>query len=197
MQTQLQTMANAYAKADGFAFSRAANQLRDGLRQLSPRIYPAEEELRLEYFYNHFDGFYRAAWAYGIALLLLAIAHWRSTSASASPVAASLREAPAKRRSYLKIAGVLIAIAGLIFHAAAITMRCLIAGRPPVTNMYESIIWVSFAVSFFGMIFFAALSHARLSPGRAARFAPLSASRPSNADRHAREHRSARPGPAR
>ena len=33
-------------------------------------------------------------------------------------------------------------------------MRCLIAGRPPVTNMYESIIWVSFAVSFFGMIFF-------------------------------------------
>ena len=34
-------------------------------------------------------------------------------------------------------------------------MRCMIAGRPPVTNMYESIIWVSFAVSFFGMIFFA------------------------------------------
>src|SRR5437868_10300939 len=34
-------------------------------------------------------------------------------------------------------------------------MRCVIAGRPSVTNMYESIIWVSFAVSFFGMIFFA------------------------------------------
>lgn len=149
IQTQLQTMANAYARADGFAFSRAANQLRDGLRQLSPQIYPAEKELRLEYFYNHFDGFYRAAWAYGIALLLLAIAHLRSSS-----VAASLREAPAKR-SYLKIAGVLIAIVGLLFHASAITLRCLIAGRPPVTNMYESIIWVSFAVSLFGMIFFA------------------------------------------
>jgi cytochrome c-type biogenesis protein CcsB len=145
IQTQLQTMANAYAKADGFAFSRAANQLRDGLRQLSPKIYPTEKELRLEYFYNHFDGFYRAALAYGIALLLLGIAHWRSSS---------LRDAP-PRRSYLKIAGVLIAIAGLIFHASAITMRCLIAGRPPVTNMYESIIWVSFAVSLFGMIFFA------------------------------------------
>src|SRR5207237_2164008 len=36
-----------------------------------------------------------------------------------------------------------------------IVLRCLIAGRPPVTNMYESIIWVSFAASFFGMIFFA------------------------------------------
>ncbi len=127
-----------------------ANQLRDGLRQLSPKIYPSEKELRLEYFYNHFDGFYRAAWAYGIALLLLGIAHWRATVA-----AFVSRDASAAPRSYLKIAGVLIAIAGLIFHAAAITMRCMIAGRPPVTNMYESIIWVSFAVSLFGMIFFA------------------------------------------
>src|SRR6266487_3554808 len=44
---------------------------------------------------------------------------------------------------------------GLAFQASGIIMRCMIAGRPPVTNMYESIIWVSFAVSVFGMIFFA------------------------------------------
>ncbi|HKP02866.1 MAG TPA: cytochrome c biogenesis protein CcsA [Chthoniobacterales bacterium] len=151
VQTPLQAMANAYVKGDGFAFSRAANQLRDGLRGLSPKIYPEEKQLRLEYFYNHWDGFYRAAWSYGIALLLLAIAHLRASS-----VAASLREAPERqKRSYLTIAGVVIAIAGLLFHASGIVMRCLIAGRPPVTNMYESIIWVSFAVSFFGMIFFA------------------------------------------
>jgi cytochrome c-type biogenesis protein CcsB len=149
-QTQLQTMANAYVKGDSFAFSRAANQLRDVLRQLSPKIYPEESQLRLEYFYNHWDGFYRAAWCYGVALLLLAIAHLRGRAS----VAASLREAPV-RRSYLKIAGVILAVAGLLFHASGIAMRCLIAGRPPVTNMYESIIWVSFAVSFFGMIFFA------------------------------------------
>ena len=149
VQTQLQAMANAYVKGDAFGFSRAANQLRDGLRQLSPKIYPDESQLRLEYFYNHWDGFYRAAWCYGIALLLLAIAHLRSSSS----VAASLREAPV-RRSYLRIAGVIFAVAGLLFHASGIVMRCMIAGRPPVTNMYESIIWVSFAVSFFGMIFF-------------------------------------------
>src|SRR5438067_9624476 len=144
-QTQLQTLATAYAKGDGFQFSRAANQLRDGLRGLSPKIYPKESQLRLEYFYNHWDGFYRAAWCYGIALLLLAIAHFRGAAQPAAP----------RKRSYLKIAGVIIAIAALLFHASGIVMRCLIAGRPPVTNMYESIIWVSFAVSFFGMIFFA------------------------------------------
>jgi cytochrome c-type biogenesis protein CcsB len=152
VQTQLQTMANAYVKGDSFAFGRAANQLRDGLRQLSPKIYPEESQLRLEYFYNHWDGFYRAAWCYGIALLLLSVAHLRSRSDAAHRAAAT--EASGKR-SYLKIAGVILAIAGLLFHASGIVMRCLIAGRPPVTNMYESIIWVSFAVSFFGMIFFA------------------------------------------
>jgi len=135
-QTQLQTLATAYAKGDGFQFSRAANQLRDGLRGLSPKIYPEDSQLRLEYFYNHWDGFYRAAWCYGVALVLLAIAYMRGKG---GPV---------------KLLGVSLAIVGLLFHASGIAMRCLIAGRPPVTNMYESIIWVSFAVSFFGMIFF-------------------------------------------
>jgi cytochrome c-type biogenesis protein CcsB len=136
VQTQLQTMANAYVKADAFGFSRAANQLRDGLRQLSPNIYPDESQLRLEYFYNHWDGFYRAAWCYGVALLLLAISAARG------------------KGGFIKQTGLALAIAGLLFHASGIVMRCMIAGRPPVTNMYESIIWVSFAVSFFGMIFF-------------------------------------------
>ena len=167
VKEKLQAMADSYAHADGFAFSRAANQLRDGLRQLSPKIYPEESQLRLEYFYNHWDGFYRAAWCYGIALLLLAIAHLRSrgwigrsagdakTNAASPRLKTSSDGALDPPRSYLKIAGVVIAIVGLLFHASGIAMRCLIAGRPPVTNMYESIIWVSFAVSFFGMIFFA------------------------------------------
>jgi cytochrome c-type biogenesis protein CcsB len=135
-QAQLQTLATAYAKGDGFQFGRAANQLRDGLRGLSPKIYPKESQLRLEYFYNHWDGFYRAAWCYGIALVLLGVAYMRGKGGA------------------VKSLGVSIAILGLLFHASGIAMRCLIAGRPPVTNMYESIIWVSFAVSFFGMIFF-------------------------------------------
>src|SRR6266550_1301611 len=85
VQTPLQTMANAYVKGDGFALSRAANQLRENLRQLSPKIYPEESQLRLEYFYNHWDGFYRAAWCYGIALVLLAIAYIRRGPDAAYP----------------------------------------------------------------------------------------------------------------
>jgi cytochrome c-type biogenesis protein CcsB len=137
VQTQLQTLANTYAQGDGFNFSRATHQLRENLRALSSSIYPQDRQLRLEYFYNHFEGFYRAIWCYGIALVILIAAHLR------------------KRGAALRNIGVAVALLGLAFQASGILMRCLIAGRPPVTNMYESIIWVSFAVSFFGMIFFA------------------------------------------
>ena len=137
VQTQLQAFANAYVHADTFQFATGARQLRAALRNLSQDIYPSESQLLLEYRYNHLEGFYRAAWAYGLAFVLLTIAYVRRTSGP------------------LRNISVVIAIAGLLFHAAAITMRCLIAGRPPVTNMYESIIWVSFAVTVFGMLFFA------------------------------------------
>ncbi len=134
---ELTKMMRAYTQADAFNFSIAARQLQDNLRALSPSIYPQKRELRLEYFYNHFEGFYRAIWCYGIGLVILIAAHLR------------------KRGGALQTVGVGIALLGLTFQASGIVMRCLIAGRPPVTNMYESIIWVSFAVSFFGMIFFA------------------------------------------
>jgi len=136
IRVQLQTVVTGYVNADPFNFSRAANQLRENLRALSPSIYPKDQQLRLEYFYNHFEAFYRAIWCYGIALVILITAHLR------------------KRGRALQSIGVAVAILGLAFQAAGIVMRCMIASRPPVTNMYESIIWVSFAVSFFGMIFF-------------------------------------------
>jgi len=137
VQPQLQALATAYTQGDSFQFSRASNQLRESLRALSPAIYPQQRPLRLEYFYNHFDGFYRAIWFYGLAFFVLLIAHLR------------------KEGRALRNIGVAIAILALALHATGIVLRCLIAGRPPVTNMYESIIWVSFAVSFFGMVFFA------------------------------------------
>ncbi|MBA2242285.1 MAG: cytochrome c biogenesis protein CcsA, partial [Chthoniobacterales bacterium] len=137
VQTHLEAMMNSYLKADEFGLARAAQQFREATRALSPSLYPSERQLALEFRYNHFDGFYRAAWCYGLALVILAIGYFRG------------------RTVMLRNLGVGVALAGLLFHGSAIAMRCMIAGRPPVTNMYESIIWVSFAVTFFGMIFFA------------------------------------------
>jgi len=137
VQAELQAMATAYMQGDSFQFVRASKQLREALRGLSPAIYPSESQLQLEYTHNHFEAFYRAIWFYGLAFFLLLIAHFRAQGKT------------------LRNIGVATAIVALALHATGIVLRCLIAGRPPVTNMYESIIWVSFAVSFFGMMFFA------------------------------------------
>ena len=127
----------AYHEGDAFNFAASARQARENLRTLSPTIYPTEAKLRLEYLSNHLEAFYDAIWFYGFGFALLLVAHLGRSGRG------------------LRNTAVGIAVVGLLFHAAGITLRCLIAGRPPVTNMYESIIWVSFAVTFFGMIFFA------------------------------------------
>jgi len=149
VEPPLQEMIAAYHEADSFKFSRSAKQLREKLRALSPSIYATESNLRLEYFYNHFEGFYRAIWFYGFAFVVLLIAHLRRHEGPQPTAAATIPSG-----AFLFI-GVVIALVALAFHGTGIVLRCLIAGRPPVTNMYESIIWVSFAASFFGMIFFA------------------------------------------
>ncbi len=135
-ETALQALAFGYLQGDRSQFARSAAELRSALRALSPAIYPTERQLKLEVRYHDFDGFYRAAWAYGLALLLFAFAAFMRGS------------------SVLRNLAVGFALGGLLFHGTAIVLRCLVAGRPPVTNMYESIIWVSFAVALFGMIFF-------------------------------------------
>lgn len=39
---------------------------------------------------------------------------------------------------------------GAIAHITGIVLRCYIAGRPPVSNMYESIVWVALGIMGFG-----------------------------------------------
>ncbi len=50
--------------------------------------------------------------------------------------------------------------AAFISHGLGMALRCFIAGRPPVTNMYESVIWVSFGTVVFAF----ALSWLQKSP---------------------------------
>jgi ABC-type transport system involved in cytochrome c biogenesis permease subunit len=56
-----------------------------------------------------------------------------------------------ERRGY-QVAWVL-AGSGFLLQAAGLLARVLIAGRPPVTNMYESVIWVAFGTILFALIF--------------------------------------------
>jgi cytochrome c-type biogenesis protein CcsB len=133
----LRAMATAYAQGDAFNFSLNATKLQINLRQLSPAIYPSAFGLELECFYNNLGAFSWALLFYALALgFLIAGQTWPSAR--------------------FLLHGVWVFVApGLVMHAFGIGLRCAIAGRPPVTNMYESIVWVSFAVSFFASLFYA------------------------------------------
>lgn len=46
-----------------------------------------------------------------------------------------------------------LAAIGFLLQAGGLLSRILIAGRPPVTNMYESVIWVAFGTILFALVF--------------------------------------------
>ena len=135
---ELSGMAQAYAGGKGFDFSVHAARLRTALRNLNPEVYPSDSMLELEYKYNHLHAFLWAVVLYGIAFVILLVAN----------------AAKGKAR-LLTGSGITIAIAGAALQATGITMRCIIAGRPPVTNMFESVVWVSFGIMIFAFIFLA------------------------------------------
>ncbi len=135
----LRDAVGAYEAGDSFKFNLAARNLRAGLRSLNPAIYPADSALSTERAYNHLGAFPWASLLYaGGFLLLLAGGEGRH----------GLRRA-------LRWGGIGAGLAGLAMHATGIALRCAVAGRPPVTNMYESMIWVAFVVVALGFIFFA------------------------------------------
>jgi ABC-type transport system involved in cytochrome c biogenesis permease subunit len=70
--------------------------------------------------------------------------------AAAGIVLLVLREG--KARTGYRLAWMLVA-GGFLLQAAGLASRVLIAGRPPVTNMYESVIWVAFGTILFALLF--------------------------------------------
>ncbi|SDU17218.1 cytochrome c-type biogenesis protein CcsB [Verrucomicrobium sp. GAS474] len=111
----------------------ASVRLARSLRSLNPAAYPTSAKLSLEAAYLRLHP-WRWAWiCYGAAVLaFLLTARWFPQGGYR--------------------AGWALALAGFACQLFGFVCRILIAGRPPVTNMYESIIWVSFAVVLFALI---------------------------------------------
>lgn len=129
-------VAGAYRKRNADGFQAACVELRGALAGLAPGIYPAASQIDREVHYNRMHPF-RWAWIlYGVAFFVLMVPKWEKAGAG------------------------LFAL-GLAAHIYGLVLRCLIAGRPPVTNMYESVIWVSLGASAFALLF-ASIYRARI-----------------------------------
>lgn len=124
----LKRFSDAYRAGDAARFRESSAALREQLRGLAPATYLSAAAIRREIHYNHLHPF-RWAWVLYLAAFFLLL----------SP------------RLYGWGLGVFAS--GLAFNTYGFVLRCLIAGRPPVTNMYESVVWVAMGVAAFALVF--------------------------------------------
>jgi ABC-type transport system involved in cytochrome c biogenesis permease subunit len=120
----------AYRAGDIAQFNALTPKLVDALRLTAPQFYPSAATLRFEHHYMTLHPF-RLAWIVYLlsVIVLLLTAIWGRTWGY--------------RLTWLG------ALTGLGFEVYGLACRVIISGRPPVTNMYETVIWVS----FMGMVF--------------------------------------------
>ena len=126
-------LATAYVQREPGAFAAASGQLRSFLASLGPSVYPDFAGLQREVHYNSFHPF-RKAWAFYLVAFVWLLVTWRARSAP------------------LYWIGVAAFVAGVAVHAWGFYLRVMISGRPPITNMYESVVWVSFGAALFALI---------------------------------------------
>jgi cytochrome c-type biogenesis protein CcsB len=111
-----------------------ATGLKQGLRALSPSIYPSNAVLQREVHFNHFHPFAKAWMLYGLAFVVMLLTLWM-------------------KPWNLYWASIGLFTAGIAVQTYGFFLRMQIAGRPPVTNMYESVVWVGFGIAAIALLF--------------------------------------------
>lgn len=115
------------------ATERLVTILKDGVGK---GAYPTEGRIDLEIHYNHLRPFHWAWIFYTVAFVLLL-------------------GFIVTRKGPFKYGGMSFFLVAFLLHTYGFSVRCLIAERPPVTNMYESVIWVTWGCVLFSGIIWA------------------------------------------
>jgi ABC-type transport system involved in cytochrome c biogenesis permease subunit len=124
------TWYQSYRDGDITQFNAQTTQVVESLRALAPQFYPSAATLQFEHSYMVAEPFLWAWIIYLSALIVLLLTGlWM------------------KRFGY--IATWALVLLGLGYEIYGFACRIIISGRPPVTDLYETVIWVS----FIGMVF--------------------------------------------
>ncbi len=135
-------------KPDTKATNVAAQNFKNALEAVWTRASMAmdHELVGKEIFYNRLHAFGRGSKLYLLATLFFIL----------SVISRRKRK---KDREYSFMIGLCVYGAAVILHTLGFYLRCSISGRAPVTNMYESIVWVSLAVAVFSLPIYYYLRH--------------------------------------
>jgi cytochrome c-type biogenesis protein CcsB len=134
---QFARMLRAFQDGDQTGFERAARELRAGVEGEIPGYRQSlKSTVYAEATYNKLRPFLFAWVFYLLSAFLWAFVEFK----------------PKKK----KLRSVALASTALAmgFHIVGFGLRCYVAGRPPVTNMYESVVWVCLGVMVFASILY-------------------------------------------
>ena len=126
-------MLKSYLDHHSDDFHSSASRMRASIEELLPNPEEARPKLLAEVFYNRLRPFLAAMIFYLIAGIL-----WLFAGAGVFP----------------RVMSKFLTVCGVSLHALGFALRCYVAGRPPVTNMYESIIWVSLGTMVFATLLY-------------------------------------------
>jgi ABC-type transport system involved in cytochrome c biogenesis permease subunit len=127
--SSLAAMRRAFVENDGKAFTNAAMSFNAAVRRKAPVA-----SCSVELLYNAVDPFGRSKIIFGVAVIL------------------SLLLSAVTSRRWLYYVAIAVLSAGFCLQTFGIVSRFIITHRPPVTNMYETFVFVSWAGIVLGLI---------------------------------------------
>ena len=128
----------AYVAHDAASFDQASSNLESLLAQIGGKDYVDPFKIKIEVQFNALKPFLLAWIIHLLAALFIA-----ASLLSRTPSMVNLFFRP----------GFGLFMIGIGMSLYGFVLRCIIAGRPPVSNMYESLIWVTFGMTLFALVF--------------------------------------------
>ena len=141
VRDQFLKVRTAYRDGSPEAFNEASAAFLATVAEIGPQLgtYPKEDKIRLEVAYNHWVPF-RFAWVLTLVSVPLVLLSW--------PLVRWKRELSGR---LLYAAGIGAYLLGMAAAAVGFWMRVAISGRAPVTNMYESVVFMAAGTMVFGL----------------------------------------------
>ncbi|HUD82370.1 MAG TPA: cytochrome c biogenesis protein CcsA [Candidatus Saccharimonadales bacterium] len=129
--TNYAAIASAYRNNKPAEFNRAVAQYRAWMQEND--LYPALNKGSQEFFFNQIEPFYKSMVIY-VAALLLGCIFWINLSEP------------------LRRAGFALLIVAFVIHSFGLGFRMYLEGRPPVTNLYSSAIFIGWGACLLGIV---------------------------------------------
>lgn len=128
------SVASAASEVGATTLAEAIEKFKTLARAQNPGLYPSDRIIALEVHDKALHPF-KITWILYLAAAILLALSWHLGNQK------------------LYQAGWLLAVLAFLMHTYGFAIRIYLTGRPPVSNMYESVVWVSWGCLIFAMVF--------------------------------------------